>query len=67
MATFSALHVLNDDPPVKPHYRPGNPAILKSFIFPMVKNYIITTTQDYILQKRSYGSATQLSVRDVRL
>jgi hypothetical protein len=29
--------------------------------------HIITTTEDYILQKRSYGSATHLSVRDVRL
>jgi hypothetical protein len=40
MATFSALNVLNDEPPVKPHYGPGNPAILRSFICPMVKNYI---------------------------
>jgi len=29
--------------------------------------HIITATEDYILQKRSYGSATHLSVRDVRL
>jgi hypothetical protein len=29
--------------------------------------HIITTPEDYILQKRSYGSVTHLSVRDVRL
>lgn len=29
--------------------------------------YIITTPEDYIVQKRSYGSATHLSVRDVLL